>query len=66
VAGTLNEPEEGEITDDYSEAQITALKTALGGVAVIVLLGFGATSHLPAEPLVAPAGRTSGPAARAV
>ena len=43
------------IVSDYSDAQITALKTALGGVAVVVVLGFSVTGRLPTEPL-APAG----------
>ncbi len=42
------------IVDDYSDAQITALKTALGGVAVIVVLAFPVTRKLPAEPLADP------------
>jgi hypothetical protein len=42
------------IVSDYSDAQITALKTALGGVAVVVLLGFSVTRRLPAEPLADP------------
>jgi EmrB/QacA subfamily drug resistance transporter len=43
------------VVDDYSESQIRALKTGLGGVALIVLLGFFATFGLPREPL-APSG----------
>ena len=43
------------VVDDYSDAQITALKVALGGVVVVVILGFGVTRKLPAEPLTDPA-----------
>jgi EmrB/QacA subfamily drug resistance transporter len=39
------------IADDYSDAQITALKIALGGVAFAVVLGFAGTRRLPPEPL---------------
>lgn len=53
------------IVDDYSDAQITALKTALGGVAVIVVLGFGVTRRLPAEPLADPADGAGGETATA-
>jgi hypothetical protein len=42
-----------ELTGNYAEAQIRALKTGLGGVAVIVLLGFFVTFGLPREPLAA-------------
>ena len=43
------------VVDDYSDAQITALKVALGGVVVVVILGFGVTRKLPTEPLADPA-----------
>jgi EmrB/QacA subfamily drug resistance transporter len=39
------------LVDDYAESQIRALKTGLGGVALVVLLGFFATFGLPREPL---------------
>ena len=51
----LDAAEASRLADSYGDAQITALKTALGGVAVVVLLGFTATRRLPREPLTAPA-----------
>lgn len=40
-----------EIGTAYEDAQISALKVALGGVAVIALAGLATTRRLPAEPL---------------
>jgi EmrB/QacA subfamily drug resistance transporter len=51
VAAGLPEAQAKSIGDDYRDAQITALKIALGGVAFAVVLGFGATRRLPSEPL---------------
>jgi EmrB/QacA subfamily drug resistance transporter len=51
VAAGLPKAEAKSIADDYGDAQITALKIALSGVAFVVVLGFGATRHLPSEPL---------------
>ncbi len=49
----MTEAKASSLERDYSEAQIRALKTALGGVGIIVLLGLlTATRHLPARPLV--------------
>jgi EmrB/QacA subfamily drug resistance transporter len=45
-----------QIVDDYSDAEIRALKTAVGGVALAGLLGLGATRRLPKEPLELEAG----------
>jgi EmrB/QacA subfamily drug resistance transporter len=39
------------LVDDYEDSQIRGLKTGLGGVAVVVLLGFLASRGLPREPL---------------
>ncbi len=50
-----------QLATDYSDAQVDALKIALGGVAVIVLLSFPVTRRLPAEPL-----SVQGPGAAAV
>ncbi len=50
-----------QLADDYADAQVDALKIALGGVAVIVLFSFPVTRKLPGEPLNAP-----GPGAAAV
>jgi EmrB/QacA subfamily drug resistance transporter len=49
------------LTDAYSEAEVTALKTALGGVAIIGLAGLLVTRRLPSEPLVASDGTTAAP-----
>lgn len=40
-----------DIDSDYRDAQISALKVALGAVATVALLGLAATRRLPAEPL---------------
>ncbi len=50
-----------QLASDYADAQVDALKIALGGVAFIVLLSFPVTRKLPSEPLNAP-----GPGAAAV
>ncbi len=50
-----------EIDSAYGDAQITALKVALGGVAIIALAGLATTRRLPAEPL----GTDDAPAAAA-
>lgn len=42
-----------ELDSDYRDSQITALKVALGGVAIIGLAGLTTTRRLPAEPLSA-------------
>jgi EmrB/QacA subfamily drug resistance transporter len=44
-----------ELSEDYGDAQITALKTALGGVIVVGVLGLWFTRRLPAQPLSAAA-----------
>ena len=51
----LDTEQASRLADSYDEAQIRALKTALGGVAVVVLLGFALTRRLPREPITAPA-----------
>ena len=51
----LPDSQASTLAGDYGEAQISALKVALGGVAVIVLVGFTRTRELPGEPL-APSG----------
>jgi MFS family permease len=43
-----------QLEADYSQSQIDALKIAVGGVAVIALLGLAATRRLPANPLRGP------------
>jgi len=40
-----------ELTSAYGDAQVLALKAALGGVAVAMVLGFWATRRLPDQPL---------------
>jgi EmrB/QacA subfamily drug resistance transporter len=50
------EAETKEIVDDYSDAEIRALKTAVGGIALAGLLGLGATRRLPKQPLGAGGG----------
>jgi len=49
-----------QIATDYSDAQVQALKIALGGVAVVVLLSFPVTRKLPGEPLNAPGATAAG------
>ena len=49
----LPESEAKQLGADYSEAEVTGLKTGLGGLAAIVLLGFLVTRQLPNRPLVA-------------
>jgi len=41
------------IVADYSDAQLVALKEAMLGVSVVVLIGFLFTRHLPKRPIVA-------------
>jgi MFS family permease len=43
-----------ELETNYSQSQVDALKIAVGGVALIALLGLGITRRLPASPLRAP------------
>jgi MFS family permease len=43
-----------QLEDDYSQSQVDALKIAVGGVALIALLGVGVTRRLPSIPLRAP------------
>jgi hypothetical protein len=50
------EAETKDIVDDYSDAEIRALKTAVGGIALAGLLGLGATRRLPKQPLGAGGG----------
>ena len=45
------EPVVTQLEADYSQSQVDALKIAVGGVAVIALLGLGVTRRLPARPL---------------
>jgi EmrB/QacA subfamily drug resistance transporter len=47
----LPEPEVEAIVDDYAEAQLRALKTALLFAGLITLGSFAGTRHLPREPL---------------
>jgi EmrB/QacA subfamily drug resistance transporter len=49
--GGVSESDAKPIVDDYEDAQITALKTALGGVGVVILLALSVTRRLPTEPL---------------
>jgi EmrB/QacA subfamily drug resistance transporter len=43
-----------QLEADYSRSQVDALKIAVGGVALIALLGLGVTRRLPSTPLRAP------------
>ena len=54
VEAGLPQSQAKSIADDYQDAQITALKIALTGVAVAVVLGFAGTRRLPGEPLAPP------------
>jgi EmrB/QacA subfamily drug resistance transporter len=49
----VSDAETKALTETYADAELTALKAALGGVAAIVVLSFWATRRLPAEPLPA-------------
>ncbi len=53
----LPKAESQQLSNTYDEAQITALKTAIGAVAVLIMLSFWFTRHLPMERLVKSAGR---------
>ena len=53
-----------QLASDYADAQVDALKIALGGVAVIVLLSFPVTRKLPGEPLNAPGPGAAAPSRR--
>lgn len=47
-------PEQAKATEAvYEDAQLTALKTALGGVAALVVFAFWFTRRLPSEPMAA-------------
>lgn len=50
----VDEAEAKALVADYEDAQLSGLKTALGAVAAIVLLGLALTRGLPARPLGAP------------
>jgi EmrB/QacA subfamily drug resistance transporter len=43
-----------QLEANYSQSQVDALKIAVGGVALIALLGLGVTRRLPSSPLRAP------------
>jgi MFS family permease len=43
-----------QLESNYSQSQVDALKIAVGGVALIALLGLGVTRRLPSSPLRAP------------
>jgi MFS family permease len=43
-----------QLEASYAQSQVDALKIAVGGVALIALLGLGVTRRLPASPLRAP------------
>ncbi|HTR75294.1 MAG TPA: MFS transporter [Solirubrobacterales bacterium] len=48
------EPIVSQLEANYATSQVDALKIAIGGVAVIALLGLGVTRRLPSNPLRAP------------
>jgi MFS family permease len=52
----LPDIEVDSLTDAYRDGQLRALRSALGAIAVFVLVGFAVTRRLPADPLVANAG----------
>ena len=43
-----------ELEANYSTSQVDALKLAVGGIALIAILGLGVTRRLPSSPLRAP------------
>ena len=43
-----------QLEQNYAQSQIDALKIAIGGVAMIALLGLGTTRRLPPNPLRGP------------
>lgn len=49
--GGLSASEAQSVADDYSDAQIQAMRLALGGVALAALLSLWSTRRLPTEPL---------------
>jgi MFS family permease len=53
VKGGLTEEQAGEVAADYGDAQLEALRLALGAVALAALLSLGFTRRLPAQALEA-------------
>jgi hypothetical protein len=43
-----------QLEQNYAQSQVDALKIAIGGVALIALLGLGTTRRLPSTPLRGP------------
>jgi EmrB/QacA subfamily drug resistance transporter len=49
-----------QLEDNYAQSQVDALKIAIGGVALIALLGLGTTRRLPSRPLRGPPDAAAG------
>ena len=54
IAAGLSPAEADEVTDDYADAQLEALKKAMLGVALLALLAFVFTRRLPSRPTAEP------------
>lgn len=52
----LSEAQTKAVADSYSDAQLTALKTALAAVALLIIAAFWFTRHLPEHPMAAAPG----------
>jgi len=65
VEGGLTQDQAHEVATDYSDAQLDALRLALGAVAAVALLSLWFTRQLPSSALAAESAGESEPAAAA-